>query len=275
MSAHTAGFDASLDGGQPGLFRWFRDLLASAGAPGSVPEESERELTCRCEPETPLRLLGGGDAFEFMVFPTYEWRGKARDRDELIEWTTSLRGRASRCAAHVLRPIARTFEPHQARDFEIAANQRTNDEWWTIRSEGHAYGLGFSVRVEPDERVQEQMRPYWEARIKAECDHQLGLQRARQVDELTRHWSLILDRLEKDPRTIHAAMLSEKEFATVFSTFVSGRQKEVRDLLDLLRTAVNTHGDVGLGPSEYTRAWDRALKAFQRQHGLDVPDTQE
>jgi hypothetical protein len=274
MSAHTAGFDAPFEGRPAGMVGRFRDFFNPAAESSFVREEPEREFSCRYAPPDPMRMLGDGDAFEFNVYPTLEWRGMATDREELQQWTVPLRGQAARQVGHVLRPIARTFEPHRSRDFEIAANKRTYQEWWTIRNEGRSYALGFSVRCEPDERIQEHMRPYWEARIKAECDHQLGLQRARQVDELTRHWSTILDKLEQDPRTIHAAMLSEKDFADVFGTFVEGRQKVVRDLLDLLRTAVDRHGDVGLGPSEFTRAWDQALKAFQRQHGLDVADAE-
>ncbi len=277
MSAHTAGADAHFDGPHPAGRRGrIRDLFFGAGSEAEfVIQQPDREFTVRRESQEPIRLLGDGDAFAFQVFPMFEWRGMARDRDELVAWTTPLLGRACRTAVHVLRPIARTFEPHRARDFETAANRRTHDQWWTIRDGEQAYGLTFSVTVEPDERVQEQMRPYWESRIQAECRHKLGLLRAKQVDELTRQWSLILDKLEQDPRTIHAAKLSEEDFAAVFGAFVGDRQKEVRDLLDLLRTAVSAHGEVGLGPSEYTRAWDKALKAFQRRHGLDTSDTDD
>ena len=100
------------------------------------------------------------------------------------------------------------------------------------------------------------------------------MQRARQVDELTRHWSAILEKLEREPSKIHAAMLSETTFAAVFDAFVKGKHQKVNELLDLLKKAADAHrNDVGLGPSDYTRAWDQALKAFQRLHGLDEKGT--
>ena len=71
-----------------------------------------------------------------------------------------------------------------------------------------------------------------------------------------------------DPRAAFAARLSEQEFARVFGDFVGTRRKAVEELLDLLKVAVKGHTDVGLGPSEFTTAWDEAIKAFQRQYGL-------
>ena len=274
MTAHTARFDAPYEE-RPRRRGLFSDWLGGGRSDaGYLRQEPEREFTARHAPEEPVRLLADGDAFQFRVYPTFEWRGLAQSRDDLVAATSPLMGRARRTLANVLRPMARSFEPHRAREFETAANKRADGQSWTIHDEGRGYSLGFTVTVQPDELVQEQLRPYWEARIKSECDHKLGLQRARQVDQLTRQWSIILDQLEQDPRTLHAAQLSEADFARVFGMFVDGRRKEVHDLLDLLRNAVNAHGDVGLGPSEFTRAWDQALKMYQRRHGFQ-PDPDE
>jgi hypothetical protein len=123
--------------------------------------------------------------------------------------------------------------------------------------------------VEPDEAVREQLRPYWAERIKAECDHELGLQRARQAEQLTRRWSAVIEQLSSDPRATYAAKLSEQEFAEAFRLFVEQQEKVVHDLVGLLRAAVNGHADAKLSPSDYTRAWDAAIRAFERQYGLE------
>ena len=234
----------------------------------------EEERTCRFEPAEPLRLLAGGDAYAFKIFPTYEWRGRAAGREDLEDRVQPFMGRARRTVVHVLRPIARSFHPHKARDLEAAVNKRTDDEWRRFSEAGRDYWYTFSIRAEPDDAVQEQLRPYWEARIKAECEHELSLQRARQADRLTREWSTVFDSLEQDPRAADAAKLSGEEFAAVFGSFVGNRRQAVRDLLSLLRDAVNGHSEAKLGPSEYTEAWDRALRAFQKQYGLEVTESE-
>lgn len=270
---HTAGF-APFDGHPQG----WRNRFASWFAPAHEeiplsPYPGSREFTSRREPAEPLRILAEGDAFAFKVFPTYEWRGEADTQEELDECGAQSLPRTRRTALHVMRPIARAHQPHRARDFEIEVNRLTERDWRPIRDGGRALRFRFTVRAEPDDLVQEQIRPYWEARIKAECDHALGLQRARQADELTRTWSAVFDKLEKDPRAAHAAKLSGVDFAEVFGAFVGGKNQNVRDLLQLLRDAVNGQGEAGLGPSEYTQAWDEALKAFQLQYGLKPTDS--
>lgn len=270
---HPAGF-APFDGRPQGWRGRFTSWFSPA--PEEIPLRSypgSREFTCRREPAEPLRILAEGDAFAFKVFPTYEWRGEADSREELDECAVQLLPRTRRTALHVMRPIARTHQPHRARDFEIEVNTLTAQDWRPIWDGGRELRFRFTVRAEPDDAVQEQIRPYWEARIKAECDHALGLQRAQQADELTRNWSAVFDKLEKDPRAAHAAKLSGMDFAEVFGAFVGGKHDALRELLKLLRAAVNGQDDARLGPSEYTQAWDEALKAFQRQYDLKATDS--
>jgi hypothetical protein len=274
MSAdtHAAGFHAPFDDRHQGWWeRLFGRPRSSAHERGLGGYGPDREFTCRLEPAEPLRVLADGDAFAFKVFPTYKWRGHATSQEELEDLAQQLLSKARRTAVHLLRPIARSYHPHRAREFEIDVNEQMRESWRRLSDDGRDVWLMITVRAEPDDLVQEQIRPYWEARIKADCEHDLGLQRVQQADELTRRWSAVFDELEKDPRAAHAARLSGQDFAEVFGAFVGGKKKAVVDLLQLLRDAVNGQGEAGLGPSEYTRAWDEALKAFQEQYGLKAP----
>jgi hypothetical protein len=233
-----------------------------------LPDDPLAEVSFRQEPRDPVLALGAGDAFDFEVYPTFGWQARVPTVDDLEIRAAAFRTRALRTVENFVRPIARNHPPHRACALESDVNEQADGKRWRFDSDGTALRLTFTVRIVPEERVREQLRPYQEKRIRMDCEHELGIQRARQVEELTRHWSAILDTLDQDPRTMHAAMLSEEDFAHVFGDFVKGRQQGLRDLLDLLRVAVKGHSDIGLGPSEYTRAWDEALKAFQRQHGL-------
>jgi hypothetical protein len=237
-----------------------------------LPDNPAAEVSFRQEPRDPVLAMGAGDAFDFEVYPTFVWHARLPAVEDLEVRAGAFRARALRTVENFVRPIARTHPPHRACALESDINAQADGKRWRFDSDGTALRLAFTVRIVPEERVREQLRPFQEQRIRMDCEHELGIQRARQVEELTRHWSAILDKLDQDPRTMHAAMLSEADFAHVFGDFVKGRQQGLRDLLDLLRVAVKGHGDIGLGPSEFTRAWDEALKAFQRQHGLHPPD---
>ena len=272
MSAETrtAHFE-----GRPGGSRqnWFTSLFGAVAESGHPHRWGpEHEHTWRDSRSEPLHLLAEGDAFSFRVYVTYDWRGHAVSREELQGYAELLGARARKIATLRLRPIARDFPPHRARQLEERINKETGDNWQRLTDGERQFWFAMTVRAEPDEEVVAHMRPYWAERIKVECDHELGLQRARQADKLTRIWSDIFERLESDPRATHAAKLTEEEFARVFGDFVGTRRQAVQDLLELLRTAVKGHQDVGLGPSEFTSAWDEAIKAFQKQHGLKPTD---
>ncbi|MEU4425333.1 hypothetical protein AB0F81_32330 [Actinoplanes sp. NPDC024001] len=268
MSAETQPAQARVADGTAGGGRrsWLNDFFRAASPGETLPEQS-----CQVEEREPLRLLAQGDAFCFEVHVAYRWRGHAADREQLRTHAEYLMPRARRFVTHWLRPIARSYPPHRAHVLEEDVNQRFNDYWCPLHDGDQQLRFSFTGRVEPEEAVRQQMRPYWQARIKAECDHELGLQRAQLADELTRRWSEVFERLQRDPRAAHVAALSEERFATVFGAFVDSRRKDVDELVTLLRDAVKGHHDSGLGPSEYTRAWDAALKAFEQRHGVDRP----
>ena len=232
----------------------------------------ENEHSCRLEPPDPVRLLADGDAFSFRIFLVFNWRGYAENREELRGCAEQLLPRARRIVTQRLRPTARAVAPHRASVLETEINKQMEDGWITVRDGDRHFWFAVTARVEPDEAVVEQMRPYWAERIKAECDHELGLQRARFAEELTTRWSGVFDQLARDPRASFAARLSEEDFARVFGEFVGSNRKAVHDLLDMLRGAVRGHGEAGLGPSEYTTAWEQAIKAFQKQYGLRPDD---
>lgn len=251
---------------------WFTTLFGG-GPAGPQVWGVRNDHSCRQEPTEPLLLLAEGDAFSFKVFLGYEWRGYAESRDELVAYARELRSRATRTAATWIRPIARTHLPHHARELEEEINGLSAERRSKIVEGDRTFWVTITARVEPDDAVIEQLRPYWADRIKAECAHKLGVQRAQQAQELTRLWSEVFGQLAKDPRAAHAARLLEQPaFAEVFGSFVGEKKQAVQEIVNLLRAAVNGHDEAKLGPSEFTRAWDAALQAFQRQYDLKTPD---
>ena len=108
MTAHTARFDAPYEE-RPRRRGLFSDWLGGGRSDaGYLRQEPEREFTARHAPEEPVRILADGDAFQFRVYPTFEWRGLAQSRDDLVAATSPLMGRARRTLANVLRPMSST-----------------------------------------------------------------------------------------------------------------------------------------------------------------------
>ncbi|MEV0942951.1 hypothetical protein [Micromonospora wenchangensis] len=258
----TQSGDSGVRPSAPPRRRWWHVLFPPV-APVARPTGW---VTYRHDVPAPLLVPAKGDAFDFRLHAVYSWTAQNISYDEL-------RFRAERYlpwAGGILRDqaldLGRAHEPHRSHELEQALNQRLADRRWPrVGPEPH---FGVQVRVIPDERVRERLRPYWENRIWMECEHELQKIRARQVDELTRRWCALLQSMEDDPVTSHAARLTGDDFAEVFAHYVQERRGAVPDLVSLLREALQGHSDLGMGPSEYTEAWDAALRTYQRQHGL-------
>ncbi|MFG1887698.1 hypothetical protein ACGFIR_07495 [Micromonospora sp. NPDC049051] len=254
---------------QPERRRWWHTFFPPGGPVPLLPPPPPpvpSTVTFRHDVPHPILVPARGDAFDFRLHAVYTWTAQNMAYEEL-------RLRAERYltwAAGIVREravdLARQYEPHRSHDLERALNDRLAGQRWP--REGSQPYFWVQVGVSPDERVRERLRPYWEARIKLECDHELQKIRAQQADELTRRWCAVLQSLEDDPVTAHAARLTGEQFAEVFHRYVQERRETVPDLLELLREAVRGHGDLGMGPSEYTEAWDAAIRTYERRHGL-------
>ncbi|GIJ79347.1 hypothetical protein SAMN05443287_101915 [Micromonospora phaseoli] len=243
--------------------RWWHSVFPPAPAP---PVAAPVRVTFRQDVPQPLLVPAKGDAFDFSLHTVYLWTAPNMSFEDLRLRAEALLPWAGGIVRERAVDLAREHEPHRAYDLERALNNLLMHQRWP--QDANLPQFGVHLRVRPDERVRERLRPYWEERIKLECDHELHKIRARQADDLTRQWGAVLRSLEDDPVTAHAARLAGERFAEIFHRYVEERRESVPDLVNLLREAVKGHGDLGLGPSEYTQAWDVALRTYERQHGL-------
>jgi hypothetical protein len=259
------------DGRWRRLLNWWRSRFGPSAPqvltppPMSVPEV----VTLRREVHDPLLVPAQGDAFDFHVFPTLSWEANQMSHDELRYRVDRLMHWALGVVREQATDRARGFAPHRAYDLERALNAEFANRSWPVGARGSIPRFRARVRVLPDPQVRRQLQPYWEQRIQLEWEHELAKLRSDQVDQMTRRWREVLANLEQDPVTAHAARLIEQQrFAEVFAEFVEERRRVVPDLVKLLEEAVKGHGDLQMGPSEYTEAWDLALRTYRRQYGL-------
>ncbi|GIG92400.1 hypothetical protein Pen02_73360 [Plantactinospora endophytica] len=225
-------------------------------------------VTLRWETPEPIVVPAMGDAFDFLIRAVFSWTANRITYDELRYRVHQHSHWANVLVRERTATIARTFAPHRSHELQRALNADLGGQRWPRGADGPTPRFSVHVWVTPDPRVRERLRPYWEERIRLECEHELGMLRTEQADEMTRRWRDVLESLDKDPVTSHAARLTGERFAKVFGEFVQERNQAVPDLITLLEYAVKGHGDLQMGPSEYTEAWDVALQAYRRQHGL-------
>ncbi|GAB2932512.1 hypothetical protein GCM10027280_20230 [Micromonospora polyrhachis] len=263
---------------QPRSFgQWLRDLVGAPPAyvpppPPPLPAPPLVAVTQQIEPDEPILVPAERDAFDFYIHPVYIWSGVGLPVQQLRQYAHQFEGWARRTVRDEAIGISRQHAPHQGRALEWALNERFDSQNWprSYRIDGLVLKFRPRVRVVLDQRIREYLRPYWQERIRMECDHELGLLRTRLVAELTREWCEVLRRLGQEPTAAHASRLTDERFAKVFREFVEEQRQVVPDIVDLLRYAVGKHDDLGLGPSEYTQAWDVALRTYQKQHGLTI-----
>ncbi|MFF0722973.1 hypothetical protein [Verrucosispora sp. NA02020] len=252
---------------QPERSWWQRIFSPMPVAPVPVPRPAPVRVTFRQDVPRPMLVPAKGDAFDFCLYVAYLWTASNMPFEELQMRAEGLLPWARSIVRERVIDLAREYEPHRAHDLERALNNVLMHQRWP-QEQGQLPQFGVRIRVSPEDRVRERLRPYWEERIRLECDHELQKIRARQADELTRRWGTVLRDLEDDPVTAHAAALAGEQFADIFRRYVEERRGSVPDLVRLLREAVKGHSDLALGPSEYTQAWDLALRTYERQHGL-------
>ncbi|MEU1887398.1 hypothetical protein [Micromonospora sp. WMMD987] len=269
MNAHSTTTSGSPSRVPPQRRSWWRTFF---GFPEPVvvvspqPPPAPVSVSYRQDVPQPLLVPAKGDAFDFRVHPVYLWTGRRMTFEELKYRAERYLDWAGGIVRERIIDVSREFEPHRSHELERVLNQRLAGQRWPADESLPQFSA--YVRISPDERVRDQLRPYWQERIRLECDHELQKIRTRNVDDLTRRWCAVLQALEADPVTAHAARLTGEQFAEVFRRYVDERRGTVPELVTLLREAVRGHHDLNLGPSEYTEAWDVALRAYEREHGL-------
>lgn len=254
------------------ILRWWRDLSRPIepeviiAEPIPVPPPRLPDLRIRQEAPEPVLVPARGEAFDFRIHPSYTWTAKDMPYEEFRQRVEGYLGWASGVVRDQSADLARRHDPHRSHQLERVLNDHFAGEFWPRSGDGPRFTV--QVRVLPDQRIRDRLRPYWEERISLECAHELATLRTRQAEQLTNSWREVLRSLDGDPVTRHAARLTEKQFAQVFGEYADELRRATPELVTLLREAVKGHHDLGLGPSEYTEAWDAAIRTHERQHGL-------
>lgn len=245
------------------LRRLLNDMLAPKvpDPPAEMPILTERRLL------GPIAVAARGDAFDFEVRPTFTWTGKDMTEDDFIGHIDVYTRDALNALRLRIEPVARRFEPHLAQDLEDQVNALLAERDWELGPDIVTLICRPEVRILPDERVREDLQPYWRNRMRMQTEHELAMRRAELIRERTQAWSEVMATLQGNPIARHAALLVEhREFAEVFRDMTQGHKNELLKLIDMLEKAGASFNGIGL--YEYAEGLDMALAEYRKAAGV-------
>jgi hypothetical protein len=121
--------------------------------------------------------------------------------------------------------LARGVEPHRGEDFEGRLQRRLDDTGdWTFEWNGRRIACRVHVRVEPDERLREHLRSYWERLVALDYERDIAARRARHTDTVSAQWSAVLKRILDSSEPTGAATMTSEKLATVIREILTDRR---------------------------------------------------
>lgn len=209
-----------------------------------------------------------GNVFPLHAAVTLTWGAIGFDVEELQEAADGLRGKVRSEVQHRLTRLAREHQPHQGYDVERRLNQELERVVFAYTWGRSDVTCRAATRVAIDQRVRATLEADVLERITQDYRNETGLRHAAQVDQRTRRWSQLLERLQDDPLFRHAAVLTEAEFGATVDRMVSERTKDLSQLHGLLKEAIGDFSRVGLGGYEWAESYERTLRMMIEQNKI-------
>ncbi|HEY3465610.1 MAG TPA: hypothetical protein VGL47_10795 [Amycolatopsis sp.] len=260
---------------RPGAFRkvWRfffgqkKDKPIPETAAPTVPVEYPTLLERRYS-TTSLVAPAEGGLFEFSVDYELIWSASVPTQAKL----TSMVDEFADSAEHKLRtaiwPVGRRKSPFRPDEAERTMNEALRElapNW--CYGQGNTVSCRAQVFVRCDPRIVERWLPAWQRMAEMDAEHKVSLLRLDIVGDLLPRWRDLLDRFDGDPAAVQAARLVDEDLAKVLASLSQQRRTTAEHLVGVLGGAAHAHRHVGL--FEFANAYDKALRSFERQAGLE------
>ncbi|MET8041890.1 hypothetical protein ABZU25_13645 [Micromonospora sp. NPDC005215] len=224
--------------------------------------------------DAPIVVPAQGDVYDFHVLVQLRWDSPSRhfDLDEIEDESAAYQDIARQRTTQAVWRQARSLDPLDPAGAETLLNEMLAAGFCWPRTNPDLRCRPW-VRVMIDPRLREQKAPLELRRI----EQQVGMARDEVVRERTERWLHAFQELEqfrhlgKDERQFlvpFAASLVDADLARVTAALASERRSRYDELVGVLAQAVRDHERVGL--FEFANAYDKALRAFCRQVGVDL-----
>lgn len=200
--------------------QWPETTLPAAPPPPSPPGRLTERRSI-----TPIAVPARGFAFHFQVHGVFIWTSDGLDRPALRSLVETFLPYARGHVKGLAADLARGIEPHRGEDFEGRLRRRLADTRdWTYERRGQRVRCRAYVRVQPDERIRERIRPYWERLIELDYEHDIAARRARHAAGVSSQWAQILQKLLDGPQPGGAASMTDEQLAKVVREIVGDQQ---------------------------------------------------
>jgi hypothetical protein len=205
--------------GSPLASSWRRVVSALQGS-----EPADQQLKQRWA-ITPIAVPARGYAFNFQVHPTFTWTSEGVGRTTFRSLVETFQPHARARLTRLAGGLARGVEPHRGEDFEGRLQRRLDDTGdWTFEWNGRRIACQVHVRVEPDERLREHLRSYWERLVALDYERDIAARRARHTDAVSAQWSAVLKRILDSSEPTGAATMTNEKLATVIREILADRR---------------------------------------------------
>ncbi|MEV1132219.1 hypothetical protein [Agromyces sp. NPDC049794] len=169
------------------------------------------ELTERREVSDPIIVPAQGHVFTFTVHAAFTWSARGLRPDLLAWFARYFTPQAVERLTHLAEELSRSTPPARAADLEVALQRTLRDQDpWRYERGDVVVTCRPDAWVRLDERVRRTLQPYWERRVRLECQYEEYLRRARYAEQLTRRWASILDEVAESPGGAGSATVDEE-----------------------------------------------------------------
>jgi len=226
------------------------------------------------DPE-PLVVPARGDAFSFYLLTQFRWAASGLTVAELERRCATYTIKARSAVLRRVWATARRFDPGDT-DRAEAAIGKDLASGWQYAIDGVTITCTPTVLVTADPELREHRRSVELRRLALRAEVELGTARADTVHRLAERWLEVLGQLEAhemlrpEVRQLllpYAAALTDETFGAVVHSLATHRLQLTNDLASVLQQAAANHERVGL--YEFANAYDKALRSYCRQMGLD------
>lgn len=257
---------------RPGIFRRLWRFLfgykEKEGTSSPSPAAAQAEpltFSERRNSTSSLVVPSSGALFDFFVDYELIWSASVPTQAKLNSMVDEFAESAEHKLRTLIWPVGRLNSPFRPDEAENAMNDALRETWCYGRDTVVSCRAQVFVRCDP--RVAARWLPAWERMAAMDAEHKVSLLRLDIVSDLLPRWRDLLDRFDGDPAAVQAARLVDAEVAKVLTSLTQQRTTTTAHLIEVLRDAADTHRHVGL--FEFANAFDKALRSFERQAGLE------
>ncbi|GAA4204516.1 hypothetical protein GCM10022220_15350 [Actinocatenispora rupis] len=216
-----------------------------------------------------IEALAEQGVFSFRATVTFTWRSRGLTEQKLDEAIARYRRDACIYVSQRLSACAHRYPATQPVSLEHQINAELARQpklytWWGVPVSCHP-----ELMIRMDPRVSAEISGPILGSLRQEYEHDQQMRWADIVDERSRHWSVLLEKLSEQPLIAEAAQLTnDGKLAGVLTESAKLRRTELVEVQRLLSQLLDNTAKWGYGGFEWVVNAERAVR--HQLHELDI-----